>query len=73
MEDTEADFKELTGTGLDEGDAIGIVAIIDEEEVVDDEVDPLKGGSLLGGDDEASEEEHDEMLDYIYGDQLNSR
>ena len=40
MDDTEVDFKELTGTGLDVEDVAGIVEV-DEEEVpvVDEEID----------------------------------
>lgn len=69
--DTDQDFKEMTGTGLDEVDIAGIVEVDDEEPVVADDsaiaADPLDDGSLV------EETEQDEMLDYIYGEELNSR
>ena len=66
--DTAADFKEMTGTGLDDVDIAGIVEVDEEEPIVADDK-PIAADPLV---DEETEEQ-DEMLDYIYGEELNAR
>jgi len=71
--ETDADFKEMTGTGIDDVDVASITEIDEEETdvpVVDDDA-----AVLLDTDDGSlsEEEETDDMLEYIYGDSLSSR
>ncbi|MDB5188850.1 MAG: hypothetical protein JWM92_448 [Candidatus Nomurabacteria bacterium] len=71
--DTEKDFEEATGTGVDETDLAALEVVDDEEVVVDDDklADDTLVDPLLGLDDEQKdpEEEDDlksEIEDYIF-------
>ena len=71
--DTEKDFEEATGTGVDETDLATLEVVDDEEAAVDDDklADDTLVDPLLGPDDEQKdpEEEDDlksEIEDYIF-------